>query len=493
MAAELEKSRSGAAPTKVQARSFVTPKGRSIKGGYFPLSADPAGDTKLGDIDAQAAKMMSGGSVSKATKTGSLIERTRFGGKKINFSINVVFNHIDEVIHDVSHWQAVNDVNRVLQNNRVNSELTKSLGPAGVKAVQQRLKEVAAGPQRFDALTWWERPLRYARLAVTYGALGYSISTSLKNLAGLTTAVPEVGAVNLAEAGAEWMAHPIKVGKFIKSKSEYMVERGQVINRDIAQIRAQIKTDRKLDKYKDYAFWFMTQTDKAVTRPVWLAAYKKGQTMFDTEEEVIDYADQTVRRTQGSGDTMDLSNVETRSELMKTMTIMYSAMNAIYNIASEQRLRYKARKIGSDGAITTAELFNNIMFLTVWPGLLMALIGYSDDDDEPEKIAGKIAGEVGGQVLGLAPGLREIYSLARYGSSFPSPLVDIGSAPIEFVKQVSQGDIDKGLLRATTGLMSAAHIPGGAQFNRSGGYLIDMWDGEIDTFSPLELLISGKE
>ena len=133
------------------------------------------------------------------------------------------------------------------------------------------------------------------------------------------------------------------------------------------------------------------------------------------------------------------------------------------------------------------------MFLTVWPGLLMALIGYSDDDDEPEKIAGKIAGEVGGQVLGLAPGLRDIYSLARYGSSFPSPLVDIGSAPIEFVKQVSQGDIDKGLLRSTTGLMSAAHIPGGAQFNRSGGYLIDMWDGEIDTFSPLELLISGKE
>jgi len=272
-----------------------------------------------------------------------------------------------------------------------------------------------------------------------------------------------------------------------------MVERGQVINRDIAQIRAQIKTDRKLDKFKDYAFWFMTQTDKAVTRPVWLAAYKKGQTMFDTEEEVIDYADQTVRRTQGSGDTMDLSNVETRSELMKTMTIMYSAMNAIYNIASEQRLRYKARKIGSDGAITTAELFNNIMFLTVWPGLLMALIGYSDDDDEPEKIAGKIAGEVGGQVLGLAPGLRDIYSLARYGSSFPSPLVDIGSAPIEFVKQVSQGDIDKGLLRATTGLMSAAHVPGGSQFNRTIGYAIDLWDGEIDTFSPWELLVTGKE
>jgi hypothetical protein len=493
MAAELEKSRSGAAPIKVPGRSFTTPSGISMKGGYYPLSADPTGDTKLGDIDTQQAKFIGGGSVSKATKTGSLIERTKFGGKKINFSINVVFNHIDEVIHDVSHWQAVSDVNRVLSNKRVEGELTKSLGTAGVTAIQQRLKEVAAGPPRIDALTWWERPLRYARLGTTYGALGYSVSTSIKNMAGLTTAVPEIGALNIAESVAEWAANPNKVSEFILARSEYMVERGQVINRDIAQIRASIKTARKIDKFKDYSFWFMTQTDKVVTRPIWMAAYKKGQGMFETEEEVIDFADDTVRRTQGSGDTMDLSNVETRSELMRTMTIMYSAMNAIYNIAAEQRLRYKAQGIPGAGSITTAQLFNNMMWITVIPGLAMGLLAMSDSDDEPEEIAGKLAAEVAGQAMGLLPWARDVYSLTRYSSSFPSPITELGHAPIEFVEAVAGGEIDKGFLRATTGLMSAAHIPGGSQFNRTLGYTIDMMDNEIDSFSPWELIVTGKE
>jgi hypothetical protein len=493
IAAELEKTRSGAAPIKVAARSFITPSGREMKGGYYPLSGDPAEDTKLGDMDTQAAKFINGGSVSKATKTGSLIERTKFGGKKVNFSINVVFNHIDEVIHDVSHWQAVHDVSRVLNNHRVNGELTKSIGPAGITAMQQRLKEIAAGPQRIDALTWWERPLRYARLGVTYGALGYSVSTSLKNIAGLTTSVPEVGAVNLANSVAEWTSNPIKAGEFVTSKSEYMVERSQVINRDIAQIRASLRTDGVIDAIKDYSFWFMTQTDKLTTQPIWMAAYQKGQGMFDNEEAVIDFADQTVRRTQGSGDTMDLSNVETRSELMKTMTIMYSAMSAIYGIAAEQRLRYKARDIEGAGSITTMQLFSNIMWLTVAPGLLMALLSNSDDDDEPEKVAGNIAGEIVGQTLGLIPIARDIYSLTRYGSSFPTPVVDVFSSPAELFKQVSQGDMDKGLLRATTGMLPLFHIPGGSQLNRTFGYTIDMMDGEIDSFSPWELLVTGKE
>lgn len=492
-AAELEKARSGAAPIKVAPRSFTTPSGRAMKGGYYPLSKDPAEDVKLGDIDTQHANFIAGGAVSKATKTGSLIERTKFGGHKINFSVNVVFNHIDGVIHDLSHWQAVHDVNRVLSNHKVQGELKKSIGVAGVKAIEQRLIEVAAGPQRMDALTWWERPLRYARLATTYKALGYSVSTSIKNVAGLTTAVPEVGAANIAEAIAEWTTSPSKVRDFILSRSEYMIERGQVINRDIAQIRASIKTDSKLNKFKDYSFWFMTQTDKAVTRPIWMAAYKKGQGMFETEAEVIDYADQTVRRTQGSGDTMDLSNVETRSELMRTMTIMYSAMNAMYNIAAEQRLRYMARGIEGAGSITEWQYFTNIMSLTVGPGILMGLLALSDDDDEPEKVAKHFAWEVAGQTLGLVPILRDAYSLKRYNSSFPSPLVDLITAPVTLAEQATEGELDKSLLRAVTGTAAWLHIPGGSQANRTGGYIIDMMDGEIDSFSPWELVVTGKE
>ncbi len=492
-AAELEKARSGAAPIKVLPRSFTTPSGRAMKGGYYPLSKDPAEDVKLGDIDAQHANFIAGGAVSKATKTGSLIERTKFGGHKINFSVNVVFNHIDEVIHDISHWQAVHDVNRVLSNQKVQGELKKSIGVAGVKAIEQRLIEVAAGPQRMDALTWWERPLRYARLATTYKALGYSVSTSIKNVAGLTTAVPEVGAANIAEAIAEWTTNPGKVRDFILARSEYMVERGQVINRDIAQIRASIRTDSKLDKFKDYSFWFMTQTDKAVTRPIWMAAYKQGQGMFETEAEVIDYADQTVRRTQGSGDTMDLSNVETRSELMRTMTIMYSAMNAMYNIAAEQRLRYMARGIEGAGSITEWQYFTNMMSLTVAPGILMGLLALSDDEDEPEEVAKHFSWEIAGQTLGLLPVLRDAYSLKRYNSSFPSPLVDLITAPVTLAEQATEGELDKSLLRAATGTAAWLHIPGGAQANRTGGYIIDMMDGEIDSFSPWELIVTGKE
>lgn len=485
---ELELQRSGVSPGKVEARPFTTSSGIDMRGGYYPLVGDSAADTKQleQDVDTQANAMMNGGAAAKSTKHGSTIERVGFGGKKIDLSMNVLFNHIDGVIHDITHWKAVKDVDRVLKNEKLTSELSKSLGKAGVKAMKQRLKEVAAGPQRLEGLGWINRVLRHARMASTYSALGYSVRTAVINMLGLTTAVADMSTSQIASATVEYYSNMQELNDLILSKSQYMQDRWLVLNRDIAQIRSQLRGNATFTKIKDNAFWMMTQTDKAITRPIWLAAYREGQQKFDTDQEAIDHADRMVARTQGSGLDMDLANVETRSELMKTMTVMYTAFSAIYNITTEQIKRYKA------GRISGTDLAMRMAWLTVVPGLITALMTGSDDD-EPEEKAKDVAWEIAGQALGMVPLARDAFSYARYGSSFPTPILRLTIAPIKFSEQLAQGEIDKGLIGATAELASWAHVPGGAQLVRSYGYLSALQDGEIDEFNPYDFLVTGKK
>ena len=481
---KLEIKRSGVAPQKVLPRSFVTPSGIDMRGGYYPLAGDPSADLKQmdQDIDTMANAMMNGGASAKSTKHGSTIERVGFGGKKIDFSIGVLFNHIDGVIHDLTHWQAVKDVDRILKNEKISSELSVSLGRPGTKAMKQRLKEIAAGPQRIEGLGWVNRTLRHARLASTYSALGYSVRTAMMNMMGFTTAVADMTPQQVASGAVEYYSNIVKANEMILSKSEYMRDRGLVLNRDIAQIKAKMRADTALTKFQDGAFWMMTQTDKAITRPIWLAAYREGEMKFDTEKEAIDHADRMVARTQGSGMDLDLATVETKNEAYKTLTVMYTAFSAIYNIAVEQTKRYKAGKISATG------LALRLSWLTVVPGILTSLLTGSDDD-EPEDMLMEIAG----QGLGMIPIARDAFSYARYGASFPAPILRLATAPVKLASQVAQGEIDKGLIGAASEVASWAHIPGGAQLTRTYGYISDMQDGEIEEFSPIDLLITGKE
>lgn len=486
---ELEIKRSGVAPQKVQPREFTTPTGKIMKGGYYPLVGDPIEDSKQldQDISSQAQQMMQGGAAKKSTKHGSTIERVGFGGKKLDFSINVLFNHIDGVIHDITHWEAVRDADRVLRNPKIQNELNTSLGKPGARAIKDRLTEVAAGPQKINGMRGWNRVLRHARMAATFGALGYSVRTSITNMLGLTAAAMEMDARTVASGAAEYYSNIKSNNELILSKSKYMRDRGEVLNRDIAFIRNNLKGDTRWNKVKDNAFWMMTQTDKAITRPIWMAAYRQGETLFDTEQAAIDHADRMVARTQGSGLDMDLSNVETRNELMKAMTVMFSAMNAIYNITTEQVKRRKAGKINS------VQLATKLTWGIVVAGIAEEMIRGSWMDDEDDTFAGSAASATANMALGLIPVGRDIASYAQYGSSFPTPIVQLGLAPVDVYTQSKQGEIDKAFIRSLTGMSSWALVPGGAQANRTIGYLIDLNDGEIDSFSPYEMIVTGKE
>lgn len=485
--AELEIKRSGVAPQKVPARGFTTPTGKTMKGGYYPLVGDPIEDVKQmdQDISAQADLIKAGGTAKKTTKHGSTIERVGFGGKKIDFSINVLFNHIDGVVHDITHWEAIRDVDRVLRNPKIYNELATSLGKPGARAIKDRLTEVAAGPQKINGMRGWQRILRHTRLAATYGALGYSVRTALMNTLGLTTAIADMDARTVAAGTAEYYNNRKSSDEMILSKSKYMRDRGEVLTRDVATIRNSLMGNTKWNKFRDNAFWLMTQTDKAITRPIWIAAYRQGETMFESEQEAIDYADRMVARTQGSGLDMDLANVETRNELMKTMTVMFSAMSAIYNISTEQIKRKKA------GKINAVELSAKFAWLLVVPAIVELMITGGGDEDEP--LAKEVAESVMFYSLGLFPVARDVASYAKYGSSFPTPIVQLGKAPIDLTKQVSQGEADKGMLRASTDMLSWGLVPGTAQFNRTVGYLMDLNEGEIEEFSVYDMIVTGKE
>jgi len=400
----LERRVNGVAPPKVEAVPVETRFG-TLRGGYYPMAYDKAGDVKADRIAAMGSEGLFDPEYRRAsTRAGSTHKRTEGFNAKVLLSLNVIGSHLNEVAHDLAFREVVMDGYKFLSNDKVREAIRSALGAEYEKQTLVWLKAVAnewAIDRR--GLEGFDKFLQTARANTAIVGMGFRISTMLSQTAGFANSIQRLGSASMLRGMRDFYRAPAGMQAFVHEKSGEMRNRANDLERDIRLALKRMEgKDSPLDNVRRFAFRGIALFDAAVSLPTWTGAYNKGLREGMSEAEAVGYADKMVRDTQGAGSVKDLSAFQRSSEPMKLLGMFYSYFNVFYNRQRGLVRDARAADSFSDYMDVVAQGF----WLLVVPTLLGALLSGQGPDDEEEWWAWA-ARNVGFGVFSGVPVLRD--------------------------------------------------------------------------------------
>ena len=491
--AELERKVVGIEPQWVEAKPLTvrTADGEmlTLRGGYYPAKYDSASTqaaesgnalTDIEDIKS-AAKM--------ATNTRHSFTKDRAAAVKnrpLLLDLSVTYNGLNEIIHDITHREAVIDAARLLKSSSIDKAIRETLGAQAKRQLNKALEDIARGNTApVEGLDKYSGLLRQN---VSMTGLGFNVVSAAVQLTGFIPAVTRLGGKYAWAGLSQYTTHPIKATQSAMEQSEFMRNRGNTRLREIREVAATINGAGKIRKFLNkYSYWLMMKMQQVVDTAIWHGALAKAMDSGKDLDTAIKLADQTVLDTQGGGQIKDLSAFERGSNTQKLFTVFYAYMNTALNQGFVEAKTQKSK----------AKLAANLMMIYVVPTALTtlmksALIPGDDDDD----LAKKLAKEQISFLLGLFVYGRELTQLANiatgdrfYGYAGPSGLRPIDDG-FKFVQQAVQGEFDSAFVRASVNLLGDAFGLPSAQINRTIKGAEALQDDETD--NPAALLMGHQ-
>lgn len=513
-----EKRVNGIAPAKVE-RSPVMTKFGEFAGGYFPLRYDDRQDAAAhGDrIKEAAEQMMRGGYTSQTTRRGHTKERVEGVNRPIRLDFGVIFEHVTQVTHDLSHHEMLIDVTRILRSKPVSGSVIEVYGDVTYKQIQNTLTDIAAGD--IPAVGAFEKSINYLRQGATIAGLGWNLMTSLLQPLGLAQSMVRIGPMHVGQGMRRWLSSGAGMegsAAWIQDRSTFMANRFRTQQREINEIRNQVGVNSgKLSGWIDQAmrtttfntvtkqgvvdsyFWLIAKAQQIADIPTWLGAYEKAMANGDAlnddgtinEQRAVDLADQAVLDSQGGGQIKDMAAIQRGGPLLKIWTSFYSYFNVTYNMSRESIGRTKF-----SNPISVGRLAVDFALLYIVPATMGALMksALKGDADDPDKLVEKLIRENLSYLFGTMVGLREIGSVIQGYSGYEGPAgARFFSTIGKLVKQSEQGEADGAFWKALNDAAGILfHYPAG-QVRRAveGGFALS----EGDTKNPAAVLFGAPK
>jgi hypothetical protein len=472
-----QKRVTGLEPEKVQAAEVITRHG-TYRGGYYPMAYDDRQSVRAyADRAAEAAKAaMSGGYTRATTSRGHTKARVEGVKRPVRLDLGVIPEHVEKVIHDLTHHEYLVDANRLLGSKDLQSAILGTYGPEIYRQLQDGLTDIAGG--NVPAVQAFDIAINHVRQGATIAGLGYNLMTSLMQPLGLTQSMVRIGPKWVGRGLSRWLTGAARMedtAAWIYDRSETMRNRAATMQREINEIRNSLGGKGQIGgALEDSYFWLIGKAQQMVDIPTWLGAYEKAMGEGREEGEAAALADQAVLDSQGGGQVKDLAAVQRGGPTMKLFTNFYSFFNTTYNLAAERTKQTDFRDPAS-----VAKLAGDYLLLYTVPVVLSmalkeALRGSDDGDDWPEKLAKEQLSYLMGSIVGL----RDL-GAAVQGFDYAGPAgLRFFSEFAKLGKQAMQGEADGAFLRAlnaTAGILF--HYPAGAVQRAVDGYAA--WqDGE---------------
>lgn len=491
--AELERKVVGIEPQWVEAKPLTvrTADGEmlTLRGGYYPAKYDPASTqaaesgNALSDIeDIKSAVKMAANTRHSFTKDRAEAVKNR----PLLLDLSVTYNGLNEIIHDLTHREAVIDAARLLKSSSIDKAIRETLGAQAKQKLNKALEDIARG--NTAPVNGFDEYSGLLRQNVSMTGLGFNIVSSILQSTGFVPAVARLGGKYAWVGLSQYTTHPIKATKSAMEQSEFMRNRGNTRLREIREVAATINGAGKIRKFlTKYSYWLMLKIQQIVDTAIWHGALAKAMDSGKDLDTAIKLADQTVLDTQGGGQIKDLSEFERGSNTQKLFTVFYAYMNTALN---QGFVEVKTQK-------SKAKLAANLIMIYVIPNALNAMIRSAlipgDDDDD---LAKKLAKEQISFLLGLFVFGREMTQLANiatgdrfYGYAGPSGLRPIDDT-FKFAQQAVQGEFDSAFVRASVNLLGDAFGLPSAQINRTikGAQALQ----EDETDNPAALLLGHQ-
>jgi len=476
--AELEQKRTGIKPEQQEAVP-ITVAGVNLRGGYIPIKFDAAKDVKALQIDEeQTFKDMRSGRNSRAqTRRG--FTKARVEGKvtiAVRVDFGVLQEHMNEVITDITMGEAIDAAYKVLHHNGVKTAIQNHMGSDIFQELDMWLEDTAVGSVK--AAAGMSQVFKGLRASVTVGAMGWKVATSLIQVSGFSQSFVEVGYKPMAKGITKFI---LSVGNkslidSVFEKSAFMRERATTFQRDIRDALIRLEGDGLINNFQKTLFWPIIKMQQMVDIPTWMGAYEKGIEVGNerglTEDALdsfaVNYADQAVENSQGTGMFKGLSAIErgtldkqTRTtEIVKLWTTFYSYFNTKLNIAYRQT---KGTNFKSPQEV--AVLASDYLML-FWIEALIgeAMLGRMPDfeDDEESALWYNIK-LILATFAGTVPVLREMSSVLQGFGAAPGGVrgIETLGRGVKTISSVTE-DIAKGedidLLKVAQPLISAVNV-----------------------------------
>lgn len=428
-------------PLKKEEGITFTIGGRTIVGQYYPIVYNPKVNASISDKEVEdiAKAMVSSNAI---LGTGMSATKSRLDvvkDKSLLLDFDVIPNAITESINHITMRKAVTDVNRLVANREFQNYIVEKFGMNSYQFlrtwVRDNWKDEAAKMDDVGKI------LMFLKHNATTAIMAGRASVAIQNALNIPVAVYRIGAGNVLRAvnhaGVGFYGHGTETYNntrdFVMEKSIFMRERIQTLDKDLKKgLSIQGKglriNDKNIGGYKfekgaeirdeinNMGFRLLTETDFALSVPVWKFAYdqkvaelqsKEGLSTEWINQHAIEAGDRAIRDIFGSGDTKDAASIQrSRSQWVQLFVPFYSYANTLYNIIAESWY------IGKDKG-------NWMPFARVlWWGIISQAIGMTiykamtnGDDDDPESIAKSFAEEFVQQGTMGIPLVRDIATM----------------------------------------------------------------------------------
>ena len=428
-------------PLKKEEGITFTIGGRTIVGQYYPIVYNPEVNASISDKEVEdiAKTMVSSNAI---LGTGMSATKSRLDvvkDKSLLLDFDVISNAITESINHITMRKAVTDVNRLVANREFQNYIVEKFGMNSYQFlrtwVRDNWKDEAAKMDDVGKI------LMFLKHNATMAIMAGRASVAIQNALNIPVAVYRIGAGNVIRAvnhaGVGFYGHGTETYNntrdFVMEQSIFMRERIQTLDKDLKKgLTIQGKglriNDKNIGGYKfekgaeirdeinNMGFRLLTETDFALSVPVWKFAYdqkvaelqsKEGVSTEWINQQAIEAGDRAVRDIFGSGDVKDAASIQrSRNQWVKLFVPFYSYANTLYNIIAESWY------IGKDKGDWMP--FARVL----WWGIISQAIGMTiykamtnGDDDDPESIAKSFAEEFVQQGTMGIPLVRDIATM----------------------------------------------------------------------------------
>lgn len=331
---------------EVEAKKFDTPFGE-YRGGYFPAITDALLVDEQSIREAENSTILDKNTFgTPKTESGFTKSRVEAYNKALSLDFGLVNNHLIKSLRFAYIQPTLSNINKLVGNRKISEKIHSKNNFWNKNILRPFLARFAAqtsvkpGGEYSDVIS-------FLRKSSNMQLMFLNLKNTVENLTDLTALFTEVGPMDALKTLTEFAFNSKEMTNEVTSMSPFMRTRleNQIFKindtyeellSDSGGVKGRLKTIG--DVANRYTYIMQETLQNVVDVVSWQAAFDKYVSHGMSEAQAVKEADSAIRRTLSSGRAIDLSNIESGTQLQKAFLMFYGYFNNRFNL-----LRYGSK------------------------------------------------------------------------------------------------------------------------------------------------------